>query len=306
MRASGAIAIVGARGQLGQDLCRAFGARAVPLGHQEIELRSRPSVHAAIRRVAPEAVVNVAAYNLVDRAEDEPEAAFAVNACGVRYLAEVCAELNVPLVHFSTDYVFGRDAQRSEPYSETDLPGPVNCYGASKLAGEQLALLTHEQVYVLRTCGVYGLHGRGGKGTNFVETMLRLGAERPEIRVVADQRCTPTFSEDLAAAVVELVDARPPCGLYHLTNAGQCSWYEFAAAIFELSGLAVRCTPIPSEAYPTRARRPRFSVLSNRKWQAAGLRPLRPWRSALEAYLQQRGRLNQSGHQPTAPGAPSA
>ncbi len=279
------IVIVGARGQLGQDLCRLLGERAVPLTHEQIELRSRSSVHEAVRAAQPGAVINVAAYNLVDRAEDDPQAALEVNCCGVRYLAEICSELGVPLVHFSTDYVFGRDEHRSVPYTEEDLPGPVNCYGVSKLAGEHAALLTHEALYVVRTCGVYGLYGKGGKGTNFVETMLRLAAERDELRVVADQHCTPTYSADLAAAVMELLAKRPPYGLYHCTNSGACSWYEFACAIFELAGCAVRCRPICSAEYPTRARRPRYSVLDCTKWRKAGLTPLRPWRDALAAYL---------------------
>ncbi len=285
------IAIVGAGGQLGQDLCRRLGSRAVALTHADIELSSRSSVQQALRDACPDAVVNVAAYNLVDQAEIDLTDALAVNCSGVRYLAETCAELDVPLVHFSTDYVFGRDELRSTPYREDDLPGPVNCYGVSKLAGEHVALLTYPRTYVIRTCGVYGLYGRGGKGRNFVETMLRLASERSELRVVADQRCTPTYSEDLAEATIELLEKQPPFGIYHCTNAGDCSWHEFACEIFAQAGLSVRCVPIRSEEYPTRARRPRYSVLDNTKWRNAGLRPLRPWREALAAYLSERQRV---------------
>jgi dTDP-4-dehydrorhamnose reductase len=279
------VAIIGAGGQLGAELVRFFGQDAVPFTHQDLELTDRTSVVRSLQQATPDAVINAAAYNFVDRAEDEPQQAFLVNAVAVRYVAEVCRELGVPLVHFSTDYVFGLDEHRREPYREIDCPGPVNCYGASKLAGEYLALATWSNSYIVRTCGVYGTRGREGKGYNFVEKMLKLAQERAVVRVVNDQQCSPTYAVDLAEATAVLLEVRPPYGIYHVTNEGSCTWYEFACEVFRAAGLTVPCEPIRSEDYPSRARRPRYSVLARTRWVASGLPRLRPWQEALRAYL---------------------
>src|SRR5205085_9848553 len=178
-------------------------------------------------------VINCAAYNLVDRAEDEPDAAFAVNAWAVRELATACNELGSVLVHFSTDHVFGLDAARRTPYAEDDPPGPVNVYGLSKLSGEYLVRALCPRHFIVRTCGLYGIWGSGGKGGNFVETMLRLAREGKPLRVVDDQECTPSYTVDIATATAALI-ATDRYGLYHLTNSGSCSWYDFARAIFGL------------------------------------------------------------------------
>ena len=200
---------------------------------------------AVVERVRPDAVINCAAYNFVDRAEDEADAAFAVNVRGVRELAEVCRDLGCVLVHFSTDYVFGLDASRRTPYAAADAPGPLSLYGLSKLAGEYVVRALCPRHFVVRTCGLYGLSGTGGKGGNFVETMLRLAAQGKPLRVVADQVCTPTYTVDLAEAVVALLETEA-YGLHHLTSGGQCSWYDFARTIFELEGVRVDLTAISS------------------------------------------------------------
>jgi dTDP-4-dehydrorhamnose reductase len=227
-------------------------------------------------------VVNCAAYNFVDRAEEEPEAAFAVNAWGVRNLARICAELDCLLVHFSSDYVYGLDASRRTPYAEFEAPAPVSVYGLSKLAGEYLVRSLCPRHLVIRTCGLYGVRGSGGKGGNFVETMLRLAGQGRPARVVNDQTCTPSFTVDVAAATASLLGAARP-GLYHVTNAGSCTWFEFAQAIFELAGRKVDLTPITSREFGARARRPGYSVLA-----PTSLVSLRPWKEALEAYLKER------------------
>ncbi len=281
------VAIIGAAGQLGRELCRLLGDRAVPLTHRDVELTNRASVEAALAPVSASIVINAAAFNFVDDAESRPADAFAVNALGVRELSTVCRNLGRALVHFSTDYVFGLDDERRDPYAETDCPGPVSVYAQSKLAGEYFVRSICPRHFVVRTCGLYGHRGSGGKGRNFVETMLRLAGERRQVRVVHDQTCTPTFTEDLAAATVQLV-ATDAFGLYHWTNGGGCSWHEFACEIFRRAGVEVECIPITSDEFGARARRPKYSVLSTEKWMRLGFGRPRPWQDALQDYLDRR------------------
>src|SRR5437660_1253984 len=181
--------------------------------------------------VQPDVVISSAAYHKVEECEQPPALSFGVNAVGPRNLALACRCSNAVLVHFSTDYVF--DGARQQPYTETDLPHPLNVYGISKLAGEGMVALTWERHFVIRTCGLYGVAGSSGKGGNFVETMLRKAAEGAPIRVVDDQVLTPTFTGDLAEGVARLLDTEV-YGLYHISAEGQCSWHEFARKIFEL------------------------------------------------------------------------
>ncbi|NOX56332.1 MAG: dTDP-4-dehydrorhamnose reductase [Planctomycetes bacterium] len=282
------VAVIGALGQLGTDLCHKLGDEAVPLTHDDVELTEPDSIRRALDRAAPEYVVNTAAYNLVDRAEDEPERAYAVNALGARNLATVCADRDVPLVHVSTDHVFGLDRDRTKPYRESDAPGPVSVYGVSKLAGEYFVRSLCKRHFVVRTCGLYGKAGLSGRGKgNFVETMLRLGRERPEVRVVDDQRCTPTATVDLAHAIVRLMQT-DAYGLYHVTNAGDVTWFEFATEIFRLAGFETRVVPVRSDEFGAKARRPAYSVLDCEKLRAVTGFKLRSWRDALSEYLSRR------------------
>jgi dTDP-4-dehydrorhamnose reductase len=281
------IAVLGARGQLGRDLCPRLTGDVIPLSRAEIDLDKPETIAAHLTTARPDVVVNCAAYNFVDKAEAEPEAAFRANAWGVRELARVCRDLGCRLVHFSTDYVFGLDADRSEPLREDDAPGPVSVYGLSKLAGEYLVRSTCSRHLVIRTCGLYGVWGSGGKGGNFVETMLRVAGQGKPLRVVNDQRCTPTYTADLAAATAELI-ARQAEGLFHITNAGACTWYEFAAEIFRQTGVTADLAPITSEQFGAPARRPPYSVLASAKLAAAHVTPPRPWQEALAAYLAER------------------
>jgi dTDP-4-dehydrorhamnose reductase len=275
-------AVVGAGGQLGADLVDRLGPRACPLGHADLELTDPPSVAAALDRCTPQAVINCAAYNLVDQAEADPETAFAVNALGARTLAQECRRRDLPLLHVSTDYVFGLDAPH-RPLREDDPPGPLNVYGTSKLAGEMFVRAEAPRHYIVRTCGLYGRPSPTGKG-NFVHTILRLAAEREELRVVHDQRCTPTSTADLADALLALLDSRA-WGTYHATNAGDCTWYEFACEIIALRGLRTRVVPVASAEFPRPARRPAYSVLDGARLTRVLGRPLRPWRAALADYL---------------------
>ena len=277
------IAVIGAFGQLGSDLVPVLGDGAIPLGHADVELTDPESIAAALGSRQPSHVINCAAYNLVDKTEEEPEAAFRVNAFGTRNLAQWCARSNVVLMHISTDYVFGLDPERQTPWFESDAAGPVSAYGASKLAGEQFVRSICPRHYVVRTCGLYGKNAARGKG-NFVETMLRLGRERPELKIVSDQRCTPTSTADLAIALAKLVSS-DAFGLYHATNSGDCSWFEFASEIFRLAKLPTKAIPVRAADYGAKARRPDYSVLDTGKLANAIGGPLPPWQDALERYL---------------------
>ena len=279
--------ILGAAGQLGRDLCARLPGEVVPLTRLQADLTRPESLRAALSEHRPDVVLNCAAYNFVDRAEAEPEAAFAVNAWGVRHLAAICRDFDCVLVQFSSDYVFGLDAARRTPYTEGDPPGPISVYGLSKLAGEYLVRATCPRHLVIRTCGLYGVHGIGGKGTNFVETMLRLAEQGKPLRVVADQVLAPSYTADVAAATVALLTTGR-YGLYHLTNAGPCSWYEFARTIVELNGIRAEVVPISTAEFGAVARRPAYSVLATAAYEALALPPLRPVREALAAYLQER------------------
>jgi dTDP-4-dehydrorhamnose reductase len=288
--------VLGAAGQLGRDLCPLLPGQVTALTRAQADLTRPGQLAEVLDGLRPDVVVNCAAYNLVDRAEEEAEAAFAVNAWAPRTLAQICARLGCVLVHFSTDYVFGLDETRRTPYTEADAPGPVSAYGLSKLAGEYWVRALCPRHQVIRTCGLYGLWGQGGKGGNFVETMLRVAGQGKPLRVVADQRCTPSYTRDVAAAAAALIPTGR-YGLYHLTNGGSCSWYEFARAIFELAGVRADLTPIPSREYAAAARRPGYSVLALAAYESLRLPPVRPWPEALADYLHERGR-KQAGASP--------
>ncbi len=281
------IAVLGAAGQLGRDLCPRLPGEVIPLSRADLDLSNASGIASALAAGRPDVLVNCAAYNFVDKAESEPDAAFAVNAWGVRALAQACATAQIKFVHFSTDYVFGLDAIRSTPLTENDPPGPVSVYGISKLAGEYLALASAKNSLVIRTCGLYGVHGSGGKGGNFVETMLRVAGLGKPLRVVADQLCTPSYTVDVAEATVALLGSGAT-GLFQITNAGSCTWHEFATEIFRLAKLKPDLTPVTSAEYVLPARRPPFSVLSNAKLASVGVSMPRAWQNALAAYMTER------------------
>ncbi len=281
------IAVLGAAGQLGRDLCPRLPGEVIALTRDQADLTRAEPLRSTLDALRPEVVVNCAAYNFVDRAESEPEAAFAVNAWGVRSLATICRDLGCILVHFSTDHVFGLDEDRRTPYTEADAPGPVSVYGLSKLVGEYLVRSLCPRHFVIRTCGLYGVHGSGGKGGNFVETMLRLAAQGKSLRVVADQVCTPSYTVDVATGTAALLQTGQ-FGLYHLTNEGSCSWHEFGRTILELAGVEANLAPITTAEYGAAARRPAYSVLAPAAAAAQNMPRLRSWQSALAVYLHER------------------
>ena len=284
------IALIGANGQLGSDLAKVLPARGhdlVPLTHAQVEVTDAESVAAMMQRYEPELVLNMAAFHKVDVCEEEVEQTFAVNVYGVRNLALACRAHGATLAHMSTDYVFGGDKARTTPYVETDAPAPINVYGVSKLAGEQFVRYLLERYFIFRVTGLYGVAGSSGKGGNFVELMLRLAHAGKDIRVVDDQRMTPTYTVDLAQQIAAVIETER-YGLYHATSQGDCTWYEFAAEIFRQSGLSPNLGRAKTGDFGEKATRPAYSVLENRALQGMGMDVMRPWQEALGDYLQER------------------
>ena len=281
----GPIALIGAGGQLGQDLQKLLPKESLhAFCRPELDVLDFARVRGILVRLSPSIVINTTAFNRVDDCEREVASAFSVNAFAVRNLAEACRELGRPLVHFSTDYVF--DGLKGTPYLEGDPARPLSVYGASKLLGESLIRATWEQHFIVRTSALFGVSDSKG---NFVETMLRLARDKKSIRVVSDQATSPTFTGDLAAAAVRLIEGAP-FGTYHLTSGGSASWFDFARAIFESSGLSPDLSPTSSKDFGAPARRPAYSVLENQKWKGLGFEPLPPWEEGLRRYLERRGR----------------
>jgi dTDP-4-dehydrorhamnose reductase len=278
------IAIIGANGQLGSDLCRVLAEQeitAVPLTRNDVDVANVEQVNDVLGSIQPDVVVNTAAFHKVEQCEEEPAAAFAVNAIGVRNVALSCSRTNALLVHFSTDYVFG--AGGPQPRNEDDLPHPLNVYGASKLAGEAMVAFTWERNFVIRTCGLYGLAGSKGKGGNFVETMLQKVRRHEPIHVVDDQVLTPTFTGDLADAVIKLIRTEA-YGLYHISAEGQCSWFDFAREIFRQSNIHADLAPMSTQQLATPVQRPSYSVLSKKKLNSIGI-GMPQWENGLRRYL---------------------
>ncbi len=258
--------IFGAYGMLGHDLAAVYPG-AVLHGH-ELDITDERAVSASIRDLSPDLVINAAAYTDVDGCEDNRDLAFAVNGEALAYIASACSEAGATLVHYSTDYVF--DGSKTE-YIESDTPNPINVYGASKLLGEQNIAKNTDDYRIIRTSWLFGRHGK-----NFAETMLHLSKQMDQVRVVNDQVGRPTYTVDLAWKTPEIVSLEP--GIYHVTNDGVCSWYEFARAIIS------NVVPCSSAEFPRKAKRPAYSVLTNTKTT-----PLRHWSEALSDYLNVKG-----------------
>ena len=276
------IVITGAQGQLGRDLQQTLRGHQLTLLDLPTFDLTRPDCGRVIAEAVPEVVIHAGAYTDVDGAEGNPALALAVNAEGTERVARAAADIGARLIYISTDYVF--DGRGTRPYVETDPTHPVSVYGASKLAGEQRALACCQNTLVVRTAWLYGLHGR-----NFVKTILKLAAERPKLTVVADQRGCPTFAEDLADMIGQLV-AHPAQGLLHVTNAGECTWHEFAAEIVRLSNARIPVEPITTVDMPRPAKRPAYSVLSAERLHHLGF-TMPPWQDGLGRFLSAQSKL---------------
>lgn len=285
------ILVTGVQGQVGQELQQLLMQQqdvdVVGVGRETMDLSQPDSIRKVVQEVQPEVIVNAAAYTAVDKAETEIQLATDVNATAPGILAEEAQKLGARLIHISTDYVF--DGKKNTPYLEDDAPNPIGVYGKTKLAGEEAVQKNCDNVIIIRTAWVYGVYGKG----NFVKSMLRLGAEREELRVVADQIGSPTWANGIAETISQLISFHPNPGIYHYTNSGIASWYDFAVAIFEEAkslGFPLkieRIYPITTSEYPTPAQRPHYSVLGCSKISAILGHPPTHWRMNLREMLQQ-------------------
>src|SRR3954470_1564141 len=238
------ILLIGSEGQLARDLAISLSHHELVLrSHRELEIGDDIAVQQVVAEVAPNCIINTAAYHRVDECEDRPELALAVNAAGAYNVARAAQGRRAKLVHFSTDFVF--NGKKRSPYTEADRPNPLSVYGMSKWAGERLIERYCEKHYVIRTCGLYGAGGSASKGGNFVRSILRAAQQGKQLRVVADQIVTPTSTAELAEKVASLLE-HESYGVYHMTNAGECSWFDFAKEALRLAGLSVEILPVSS------------------------------------------------------------
>lgn len=274
------VLVTGANGQLGYDVVKCLSAEGIEYlaaDRNILDITNEEQVKKVIRNYKPDVVIHCAAYTAVDKAEDEKEMCYAVNVLGTKYVAEACKETDAKMVYISTDYVF--DGEGEQPFDVTDKPNPINYYGQTKYEGELEVQKLVEKYFIVRISWVFGAHGN-----NFVKTMLRLGKEKNEISVVADQIGSPTYTYDLAKLLIEMI-ITDKYGIYHATNEGYCSWYEFACEIFRQTGMDVKVNPIKSEEYPTRAKRPKNSRMSKESLDLIKLKPLVEWEKSIRSYL---------------------
>ena len=274
-------AIIGARGQLGRELVKVFGQGCVPLDIGEVDICDPVRLREVLEACRPSVIINTAAYHNVPECEKNAERAFAVNAVGVKNLRDICLATGLALVHISTDYVF--DGTKGAPYTENDAPNPLNTYGVSKLAGEFFARQVPVH-YVVRVSSLFGITGSVAKGgTNFVKLMLKAAQTRDRVAVSSNIFSSPTYAPDAAVRIREILEAGTPPGVYHVTNGGECSWHEFAAAIFKEIGAKIKLDPrIETPELEGGLRRPLRTALRSVKGK-----PMRPWQEALKDYLKE-------------------
>lgn len=276
--------ITGINGQLGYDIIRELKLRGIEekniigVGHKEMDITDEASVHKMISQVKPDVVFHNAAYTKVDLAEDNYEECYKANSLGPKYIAEACEEVDSKLIHISTDYVF--NGKKDSYYIETDTPDPINVYGKTKYLGE-LNAMKNPKTYVVRISWVFGINGN-----NFIKTMLRLSENNKKVRVVDDQIGSPTYTVDLSKLLVDMSEV-DKYGIYHATNEGLCSWYEFACEIFKQAGMNVEVTPVDSNAFPAKAKRPSNSRMSKDMLDKNGFDCLPTWQDALSRYLKE-------------------
>lgn len=274
------VLVTGGNGQLGQDVAASLRHRdiqGISVDKNDFSITEAEQTQKYIQSSNPDVVIHCAAYTAVDKAEDDRTLCHAVNVLGTRHIAQACRALNARMIYVSTDYVF--DGKGSMPYDTEDRLSPINYYGMTKLQGELEVKKVLNKFHIVRTSWVFGMNG-----SNFVKTMLRLGKERKELKVVCDQIGSPTYSKDLAELLVSMC-VSDRYGIYHATNEGVCSWYEFAKEIFELAGMDVALSPILSEEYPTRAVRPKNSRMSKESLDRGGFQRLPHWKDSLKRYL---------------------
>jgi len=283
------IAVIGANGQLGSDICDALevnGDELVKLTIEDIDIVDKNSVDGAFKGLSVDLIINTAAYHNVELCEENQIKAFEVNALGSLNLANLANNLDIPVLHISTDYVF--DGEKKAPYIETDMPVPLNVYGNTKLSGEYFISAIAKKYYVLRVSGIYGANPCMAKGYNFVDLMIKLSKERDEVRVVDDEFLTPTYTGEIANQIVKIVHTNPKYGLYHVTAEGSCSWYEFAKEIFKLTKSNVKLNRANPGEFAIKINRPKYSVLENRGLKEQNINIMSNWKDGLFKYIKKK------------------
>jgi len=279
------VVLIGASGQLGNDIVTVVPSKIdlIPLSRKDVDVTVKEQVENVIKNFSPEIIINTSAYVKVDMAEEEVDKAFLVNAIGVKNLVDICKELGICFLHISTDYVFdGKKLESKKPYTEEDTPNPINIYGLSKYTGELIIQNYLEKYYIVRVASLYGKAGASGKGGNFVYTIIKKAKSGEPLRVVNDIFMSPTYTLDAAQKIWEIILRNKPYGIYHVTNSGYCSWYEFAVKILEYTGLInkVDIKPVKHTEFKAKAKRPLWSPLTSIK----GIK-LRPWQEALRDFI---------------------
>jgi len=277
------VVLIGASGQLGSDIVEVAPSKIdlIPLSRKDVDVTVREQVENIIRKFSPEIIINTSAYVKVDLAEEEVDKAFLVNAVGVKNLVDICKELGICLLHVSTDYVFdGKKLRLREPYTEEDSPNPINIYGISKYAGERIIQNYLNKFYIIRVASLYGKRGASGKGGNFVYTIIKKAQNGEPLKVVDDIFMSPTYTLDAAREIWKIILEQKPYGIYHVTNSGYCSWYEFALKILEYSSLKTEIKPVKHTEFKMKANRPLWTPLTSKK----GIK-LRNWEEALKDFI---------------------
>jgi len=282
------IAVIGSTGQLGTDLVKTLGAthEVIGLTHNDLEVADYDSC-LILKKHQPDMVINTAAFHKTDQCEEEPLKTFSVNALGARNVAMITKEIDATAVFISTDYVF--DGSKKEPYTEDDVPAPINTYGISKLAAEHFTRQNPKH-YIIRIASVFGKAGASGKGGNFVEAMITKAKNNDPITVIDDMWMSPTYTKDASSIIKEIAEKQLPYGVYHATNRGYCSWYQFAEQIFQFTGLTPELTPIKTEQLTMKAKRPQFSALKSIKLTNYDIE-VSTWQQALREYLVEKGHI---------------
>ena len=282
------IAVIGSTGQLGTDLVKTLSTSNEVIGftHSDLEVADYETLR-ILKDQHPDVVINTAAFHKTDQCEEEPKKTFCVNALGARNIAQITTEIGATTVYISTDYVF--DGSKNKPYTEEDIPAPLSTYGISKLAAEQFTKRNPKH-YIIRIASVFGKAGASGKGGNFVETMISKAKKNDSIVVVDDMFMSPTYTKDVASVLKGILELQLPYGVYHATNKGFCSWYQFAQKIFQDTNLSPDLKPTKHDPSYGKARRPLFSALASTKLSKYNLEP-RSWKEALRAYLIEKGHI---------------
>jgi len=275
------VLVTGVGGQLGYDIIKKLEERhidCIGTDREEFDITDLETAHRFITNYMPDAVIHCSAYTAVDKAEDEPKLCHLVNAVGTENIAKICKEIDAKMIYISTDYIF--DGTKDGYYEVNDIPNPINVYGKTKLAGEKIVQEILDKYFIVRISWVFGINGN-----NFVKTMLRLGKERSELNVVADQIGSPTYTADIAPLLIDMIQT-DSFGIYHATNEGECSWAEFAEEIFRIAGMNVKINHITTDDYPTKAQRPMNSRMCKDSLVNYGFYKLPSWRIALKKYLE--------------------